>query len=71
MQILEKKINKLNPELTKGNFNFVLKECLKLRKTYSTSSFLDNYIGLIYQSIGQLDEAEEYFLSSLKINSNN
>ncbi len=71
MQILEKKINKLNPELTKGNFNFVLKECLKLRKTYSTSSFLDNYIGLIYKSIGQLDEAEEYFLSSLKINSNN
>tara|TARA_B100000686_G_C16763108_1_gene960048 strand:- start:700 stop:2247 length:1548 start_codon:yes stop_codon:yes gene_type:complete len=71
MQTLEKIINKLNPELNDGNFEYVLKECLKLKETYPKSSFLDNYIGLLYKSLGQLDKAEEFFHSSLKINNNN
>ena len=71
MQSLEKIINKLNPELNKGKFDFVLKECLKLKETYPESSFLDNYIGLIYKSLGKFNEAEKFFHNSLKINPNN
>ena len=65
MNNLEKEIIRLNAELNKGKFDLVLKECLNLKKTYTKNSFLDNYIGLIYKTMGQLDLAEKFFLSSL------
>ena len=71
MNDLEKKIIELNSQLNKGKFDLALKECLNLKKTYNENSFLDNYIGLIYKTMGQLDFAEKYFLSSLKINPQN
>ena len=63
-------INKLSDKLNSNKFFEVIKEGSKLIKKYPDKFVFYNILGLAYQGIHQLEEAEKYFLKAIEVNPN-
>ena len=65
------KVKKLQNYLTDGNFKRVIEGCEILNKKFPNNSFILNLSGIAYQNLGKDERAINFFVLSLKADSNN